>query len=153
MSDYKRLTNNNLEEYNPEYDFCMGCKYFGEPNGCNRPNGPCGNYERFLETYNRLCELEDKIENGTLIELQDKEENLIGQQVYAIDICSYPEGEIVTNFDIEEDEIIIGFTSNEIVTVNTTRGCNMYHKNGLWFLTKAEAEKKLKELRGKENDI
>lgn len=94
----------------------------------------------------RLAELEDKIENGTLIELRDKEENLIGQQVYAIDICSYPEGEVVTNFEEDEDEIIIGFTSNEIVTVNTTRGCNMYHKNGLWFLTKVEAEKKLKEL-------
>lgn len=96
----------------------------------------------------RLADLEDKIENGTLIELQDKEENLIGQQVYAIDICSYPKGKIITNFDEEEDEIIIGFTSNEIVTVNTTRGCNRYHKNGLWFLTKAEAEAKLKELKG-----
>lgn len=95
----------------------------------------------------RLALLEDKIENGTLIELRDKEENLIGQQVYAIDICSYPEGEVVTNFEEDEDEIIIGFTSNEIVTVNTTRGCNMYHKNGLWFLTKAKAEAKLKELR------
>ena len=95
---------------------------------------------------NRLAELEDKIENGTLIELQDKEENLIGQQVYAIDICRYPEGEVVTNFEEDEDEIIIGFTSNEIVTANTTRCCNMYHKNGLWFLTKADAEKKLKEL-------
>ena len=68
MKEYKRLTNNNLDEYNPEYDFCMGCKYFGEPNGCNRPNGSCSNYERFIETYNRLAELEDKIENGTLIE-------------------------------------------------------------------------------------
>ena len=36
---YKRLTNNNPEEYNPELDFCAGCKYYGEPNGCNRPNG------------------------------------------------------------------------------------------------------------------
>lgn len=47
MSEYKRLTNNNLEEYDPEYDFCIGCKYFGEPNGCNQPNGTCSNYERF----------------------------------------------------------------------------------------------------------
>lgn len=69
---YKRLTNNNLEEYNPEYDFCVGCKHFGEPNGCNRPNGTCGNYERFIETYNRLAELEDKIENGTLKEVDNK---------------------------------------------------------------------------------
>ena len=67
--DYKRLTNNNRNEYDPEYDFCCDCKYFGEPCGCNRQNGTCGNYDRFLETYNRLAELEDKIENGILIEL------------------------------------------------------------------------------------
>ena len=69
MSKYKRLTTNNLEEYDPEYDFCIGCKYFGEPNGCNRPNGTCSNYERFIETYNRLAELEDKIESHKLVEL------------------------------------------------------------------------------------
>ena len=67
MENYKRLTNNNVEEYDPEYDFCCGCKYFGEPCGCNRPNGTCGNYDRFLETYNRLGELEDKIEKGLLV--------------------------------------------------------------------------------------
>lgn len=67
MSHYKRLTNNNRDEYDPEYDFCCDCKYFGEPCGCNRPNGTCGNYDRFLETYNRLVELEDKIEKGLLV--------------------------------------------------------------------------------------
>ena len=71
MKDYKRLTNNNLEEYNPEYDFCVGCKYFGEPNGCNRPNGTCDDYERFNETYNRLAELEDKIESGELCDRKE----------------------------------------------------------------------------------
>lgn len=40
---------------------------FGKTCGCNRPNGTCGNYDRFLETYSRLTELEDKIENGTLV--------------------------------------------------------------------------------------
>lgn len=68
MENYKRLTNNNRDEYDPEYDFCCDCKYFGEPCGCNKPNGTCGNYDRFLETYSRLAELEDKIENGTLVE-------------------------------------------------------------------------------------
>ena len=72
MSEYKRLTNNNADEYDPEYDFCIGCKYFGEPNGCNRQGGSCSNYERFIETYNRLAELEDKIENGTLVHLPCK---------------------------------------------------------------------------------
>ncbi len=68
MENYKRLTNNNRDEYDPEYDFCCDCKYFGEPCGCNRPNGTCGNYDSFLEIYNRLTKLEDKIENGTLVE-------------------------------------------------------------------------------------
>lgn len=81
MSEYKRLTNKNLDEFNPEYDFCIGCKYFGEPNGCNRPNGTCSNYERFIETYNRPAELEDKIENGTLVELPCK----VGDRVYQTD--------------------------------------------------------------------
>ena len=73
MKDYKRLTNNNLEEYDPEYDFCCDCKYFGEPNGCNRLNGTCDNYQRFNETYNRLAEIEDKIESGELISTQLKD--------------------------------------------------------------------------------
>lgn len=70
MSEYKRLTNKNLDEFNPEYDFCIGCEYFGEPNGCNRWNGTCANYNDFNEIYNRLAELEDKIENGTLVEIE-----------------------------------------------------------------------------------
>ena len=79
---YKRLTNNNLEEYNPELDFCADCKYYGEPNGCNRPNGTCGNYERFIETYNRLAELEDKIDNGTLIDLPFIQKGKYGNRWY-----------------------------------------------------------------------
>lgn len=71
MKDYKRLTNNNRDEYDPEYEFCCYCKYFGgEPRCCNNPLGTCKNHNRFLGTYNRLAELEDKIENGTLIEVE-----------------------------------------------------------------------------------
>lgn len=87
MKDYKRLTNNNRDEYDPEYDFCCDCKYFGEPCGCNRPNGTCGNYDRFLETYNRLAEFEDKIENGTLIDLPCK----IGDTVW----LANPDGRLI----------------------------------------------------------
>ena len=79
MSDYKRLTTNNLEEYNPKYDFCICCEYYDHKNRvCNKPFGPCANYKRNLETYNRLAELEDKIEDGTLIELPCK----VGDKVY-----------------------------------------------------------------------
>lgn len=80
MKEYKRLTNNNRDEYDAEYDFCCDCKYFGEPCGCNRPNGTCGNYDRFIETYNRLAELEDKIENRTLVDLPCK----VGDTIYEV---------------------------------------------------------------------
>ena len=133
MSDYKRLTDEELNDFTSRVVVQL------EPTLT----------QQVISLILELTEYRTRTENGTLIELQDKEENLIGQQVYAIDICSYPEGEVVTNFEEDEDEIIIGFTSNEIVTVNTTRGCNMYHKNGLWFLTKAKAQKKLEELRGR----
>lgn len=80
MKEYKRLTNNNRDEYDAEYGFCCDCKYFGEPCGCNRPNGTCGNYDRFIETYNRLAELEDKIENRTLVDLPCK----VGDTIYEV---------------------------------------------------------------------
>lgn len=68
MKDYKRLTNTNLDEFNPRYDFCIGCKYRCDYQGCTRQSGSCGNYEQFNETYNRLYEFEDKIEQGILID-------------------------------------------------------------------------------------
>lgn len=136
MKKYKRLTNNNLDEYNPEYDFCVGCKYFGEPNGCNRPNGTCGNYERFIETYNSLAELEDKLENGTLIDLPCK----LGDEVYRIRKKPYP---IV----LERFVVNITLCFNHkgeyewriFTTTEDTLGKTV-------FLTKAEAEEKLREL-------
>lgn len=93
---YKRLTNTNIEEYNPELDFCAGCKYYGEPNGCNRPHGTCDNYDRFIETYQRLEELETKIENGDFIWRHDvlilKQENSVANK-YSMEIkkiiCEY----------------------------------------------------------------
>lgn len=69
MSDYKRLTN---EAYDYEYNFCLGCRYCGEPNGCNRPDGECANYDKFCEIFKRLAELEDKIEQGKIIYLPQK---------------------------------------------------------------------------------
>lgn len=81
IAKYQRITNNNRDEYNPEYDFCVGCKYFGEPNGCNRLDGTCSNYERFIETYSQLEELEDKIENGTL-KFVNKDSVMLSREEY-----------------------------------------------------------------------
>lgn len=129
MKEYKRLTNNNRDEYDPEYDFCCDCKYFGEPCGCNRPNGTCGNYDRFLETYNRLAELEDKIENRTLIEPPCCNKNikfyLNGKEIpfgelsklpqRVVDRVSHTRTEIVLNY-IDKDAIFF-YTKTEHYTV------------------------------------
>lgn len=142
---YKRLTNNNLEEYNPELDFCADCKYYGEPNGCNRPNGTCGNYDRFIETYNRLAELEDKIENRTLMDLPCKVGDTVWRWVirdcydeWTVDkICFYIEN---------------GRVDYTLVCSNKTCGIEYFYKDDKdieWTFNKpkAEAEKKLKELK------
>lgn len=140
---YKRLTNNNRNEYDPEYDFCCDCKYFGEPNGCNRLNGTCGNYDRFLETYNRLAELEDKIEAGTLVTVP----YAIGQEVYWVDKKGY--------FDVEKVKvslITIKHDGSVDIRLNHYRagggysGCFKYDtKYDELFDNETEAKKRLEE--------
>lgn len=130
--NYKRLTNNNRNEYDPEYDFCCGCQYFGEPCGCNRPNGTCDRYDRFLETYNRLSELEDKIENGTLVELPCK----VGDNAVAIiDTLFYPNA--IYNVKLKDLAYIVEDENGDVTFQHITR----------IFGTEAEAEKKLEELK------
>jgi len=137
---YKRLTNNKKEEYNPEYDFCCDCKYYGEPNGCNRWNGECANYERFMEMYDRLAELEDMIESKKLVFVPEYSEK------YAIikytfwknqpfDIAIYYPCGVKMNGDIEY--AFSGIKSGNITVI----------EDG--FDTKEEAEAKLKELKNK----
>lgn len=138
--NYKRLTNNNRDEYDPEYDFCCDCKYFGEPNGCNRPNGTCGNYDRFLETYNRLSELEDEIEGGTLVELPCK----VGDTVYEVFKNHIPP--FIQQTKIEK--IIITEKCLRLkLTRNSVYGTAISAFGETIFLTEAEALKKLKELK------
>ena len=89
-----------------------------------------------------LSEYRDKIENGTLIELPCK----VGDTVYAL----------VHNYKIEE-MIVYGFEFNcrgYVLNTNGDKGNIHYHYdlyekslNIDWFFTKAEAEKKLKELK------
>ena len=132
MSNYKRLTNNNSDGYDAEYDFCCGCQYFGEPCGCNRPNGTCDSYDRFLETYNRLAELEDKVENGTLVELPCK----VGDNAVAIiDTLCYPNA--IYNVKLKDLAYIVEDENGDVTFQHITR----------IFGTEAEAEKKLEELK------
>lgn len=142
MSEYKRLTNNNLEEYDPEYDFCVGCKYFGEPNGCNRPNGTCDNYERFLETYHCLTELEDKIENGTIIELPCKVGDTVYYETFINGISQGIKPHKVIGFALEAiTQNIDGFGCTPVPIRDFGKDV---------FLTHKEAETRLKELKKKQ---
>lgn len=142
---YERLTNNNYDEYDLEYDFCCDCEYFGEPHGCYRHNGSCDGYERFLETYSRLAELEDKIEAGTLVTVP----YAIGQEVYWVDKKGY--------FDVEKAKVSIitirhdGSVDTRLNPYNNDgsyRSCFKYNpKYDALFDNEADAKKRLEEIR------
>ena len=139
MSRYKRLTNNNRDEYDPEYDFCCDCKYFGEPCGCNRPNGTCGNYDRFLETYSRLAELEDKIANRMLVDIPCK----VGDTIY--EVFKYHKPPFIQQTKVEK--IIITEKGLKLkLARNSVYETSIASLGKTLFLTEAKALKKLKEV-------
>ena len=83
----------------------------------------------------RLAELEDKIEQGKLIELPCK----IGDTVYSIPFND--------DFEIFEHKI----KSLRLLFISASKDCRYIENNFAWFgenifLTREEAEKKLKEL-------
>lgn len=98
----------------------------------------------YKHIYQRLAELENKIENGMLIEVDNA---LIGECV--IGIQGYTDG--TYSLDLDEN-LVIGFANNGVVTWNNTHGFNDYFNNGLYFIDnekgRAEAEARLKEIRG-----
>lgn len=95
--------------------------------------------------YYRLRELEDKIDNGTLIDTKVK----VGQRVYR---CSFFKGEIdeyiVSNIILENRELKIylkhDFDEHKTCYLVTVLSIKEIGKTV--FLTKAEAEARLKEL-------
>jgi hypothetical protein len=132
-----------IEKIAQLYKFYDFCKY----NGCEpKTYDDCENCY-FREVYNTLATIEAKIENGTLIECNHK---LIGELV--VGIHQYTDGTYA--MDLDEENIVIGFCSDGIVTANTTHAYNDYFKHGLYFIDDdngiEEAKKKLLELRGDE---
>lgn len=134
MKDYKRLT----KKFENGYIMvdCTNCP------SCDK----CDDRTHYCETTtkDRLAELEDKIENGTLVEL---DESLIGKGI--IGIHHFTDG--TYQLDLDEN-IVVGFGVNGIVTWNNDHSFNDYFKNGFWFIDndkgRAEAEAKLRELKG-----
>ena len=131
MSDYKRLTDKEHR-----YKYCAKCTY---------RNCQYCDEEMYLDAkaFERLAELEDLIEQGTLVQL---DENLIGEEVIGIHKCT--DGRYYLDLD---ENIVIGFTSNGVVTWNNSHGFNDYFENGYYFSNtekgKAEAEARLEELK------
>ena len=125
MSEYKRLTKKNI-------------KYLDRETTCPE--------------IARLQELEDKLEQGKMIELPCKVGDTIWYVSYiriekdrAINILEEWD---VEKIDIYEDLIICRLTHKGTDHYNTARN-DEFGKS--WFLTKAEAEKRLKELKELQN--
>ncbi len=96
--------------------------------------------ETVQEGIYRLAELEDKIENGTLIELPCK----VGDKVYRL--CGTPKRRYI------KEKTCQGICFNNFgIEIHTDGAVDVITKqNKNIFLTKAEAEAKLKELKGEE---
>lgn len=124
MKEYKRLT----ERRNGiVIDKCGNCKNVNNPQGCT--DKKC--YEIMK---NRLTDLEDKIENGTLIELPCK----VGDKVYVPFFKTVYSFKIV-KVEIYEEQIVLIDDSNNPIFLGEL--------GNTVFFTKAEAEQRLKELR------
>lgn len=141
--DYKRLTRRDLVgTYINQYEFANEVKKWQDRHGLYDYMGADAT-QILLE---RLADLEDKIENGTLIALPCK----AGTNVYFV--VDYP-----AYFKPIEETIVNGVTQfiengiihNQITTTSCL--CFNYERDlgRTLFLTKAEAEARLRELKEK----
>lgn len=134
---YKRLTAKKEDRYWEQEEFWQSAQ---EPS-----------YEEIEELYSRLANLEDKIMDGTLVELPCK----VGDTVYIAtklwDIKEVVEAEVAC-IEVTADEKGIRYRTyldHEYVFSKTNPNliANRYiFYNDEFFLTKAEAEARLKEL-------
>ena len=115
---YERITDKEHR-----YKKCAGCTYKKCEYCDDKPD-----YER--EGYNRLAELEDKIEQGTLIELPCK----VGDKIYQTD-----------GFRIYESMIVeITFYKQKMIFVTENVAFDERAIGKSIFLTREEAERALK---------
>ena len=135
MSEYKRLTEKVKDCF--QYDL----KDF------KHKIGEFGDYDAFFAysmAVKRLGEIEDKIENKTLIELPCK----VGDTVY----CIYHFYDVEEDFeyDIIPEEVVGIFVQEDDFDIGTSHLMIGKSKRVCVCLTKAEAEAKLKKLQEKE---
>lgn len=141
MKDYKRLTERDIDgTYVNYYEVSNEVKKWQEKHGHTDFLGT--NITQIL--LERLADLEDKIENGTLVELPCK----VGDKIYVCYGVCVDEWEVVS----------IQIYGYDILFRLGHKGTDDYNSQYLmelgetWFLTKAEAEAKLRELKEKDNE-
>ena len=133
MSDYKRLTKSGarVDIKNFKSTIMHGAKiYMFDPISVNT----------IISDLNRLAELEDKIEQGTLIELPCK----VGDTIYWISSNNRDIIEAVVNK--------ISFTKyDRIILVVEEKGIGEYSIPLVWdmYITREEAEQRLEDLKNK----
>lgn len=134
MSEYKRLT--YRYEHNPQW---VGT--IDRSNGTESENSQC---------VQRLCELEDEIENGTLVRLHCK----VGDTVYIPWVWGEVSGVAtltVEHIDMQEDgqfRLYLELDTDIVEYEMEYREHLMSNFGKTWFTDKAEAEAKLRELKG-----
>lgn len=121
MSEYKRLTNKDWKEnYDIFDDVC-----------CDTCTEDCGECERNFNALVRLAELEDKIENGTLIELPFK----VGDMIYNKNIKFYLNSKEIP---FEELSKLPQMTTDRENHTITEVLLNYIDKDAIFFYTKTE---------------
>lgn len=108
-----------------------------------------GGTSRELKIYNRLAELEDDLESGKMIRLPCK----VGDTVWSIVTSTDRTKNTIIYKHIQEYQVErIEIDSNDlylVISVFTEDGiCEGYARPNQVYYTKAEAEAKLKELKG-----
>lgn len=128
MNNYKRLTERRGDLV---IDNCRNCPNLHNPQGCI--DATCYGIMK-----NRLAELEDKIEAGTLIEIPCK----VGDNAVAIiDTLAYPNA--IYNVKLKDLAYIVEDENGDVTFQHITR----------IFGTEAEAEKRLEEIRNETKSI
>ena len=133
MSEYKRLTNKDWKEhYDIFEDVC-----------CDTCSEDCGQCERNFNALVRLAELEDKINNGTLIELPCK----VGDTVY--EVFKYHKPPFIQQTKVEK--IIVTEKGLKLkLARNSFYETSIASLGKTLFLTEEAAEARLKELQEKQ---
>lgn len=140
---YKRLTKYNKYNHNAEvYAYTVGKEdiYFDGVDIVGNENSSLAQ-----ETIDKLALLEDKIENGTLIELPCK----VGDTVWVIDRNDIVECKVLDYCINKKDYYFYSRPTHNQYLIRLFPE----HLGIEWFYTKAEAEEKLKELQNESNNL